>query len=161
VIQSYWRDPKGIDQGEEDLGKYAFHLFIGHHGIFSLTPFWLLMIPGVVLLFRARNGYGYSALAAMIVIVTVVCMTFYILRPPLDRNYGGMTSGFRWVYWLAPLWLIASLPAADWLAGKRWGRAIGYVLLALSVLSVVYPTWNPWTYPWLTNFWIYMGWEQF
>jgi hypothetical protein len=120
-----------------------------------------LIIPGVVLLSRKQLGYGYQALAGLIAIVTLVCVMFYILRPPLDRNYGGMTSGFRWVFWLAPLWLIAALPAADWLAPRRWGRALGYVLLALSVLSVAYPTWNPWTYPWLTNFWLYMGWEQF
>jgi hypothetical protein len=161
VIQSYWREPKGIDQGEPSFGKYATHLLIGHHGIFSLTPVWLLMIPGVVLLARPQKGYGYRALAALVGIVTIVCIAFYLLRPPLDRNYGGMTSAFRWVFWLAPLWLIAALPAADWLAAKRWGRVLAYVLLALSVLAVVYPTWNPWTYPWLTNFWLYMHWEQF
>jgi hypothetical protein len=161
IIPSYWRNPAGIDQGEEDLGKYTFHSLIGHHGIFSLTPVWLLILPGVVLLCRVDRGYGYRALAALIAILTVICVTFYILRPPLDRNYGGMTSGFRWVFWLAPLWLIAALPAADWLAYRRWARGLGYVLLALSVISVVYPIWNPWTYPWLTNFWLYMGWEEF
>ena len=161
VIQSYWRNPSGIDKGEPDLGKYALHALIGHHGIFSLTPIWLLIIPGVVLLARERSGYGYQALAAMIAIITVICVTFYILRPPLDRNYGGMTSGFRWVFWLAPLWLVAALPAVDWLAARRWGRGLAYVLLALSVVSVVYPTWNPWTYPWLTDFWLYLEWEEF
>ena len=123
VIPSYWREPKGIDQGETDLGKYTLHALVGHHGIFSLTPMWLLIIPGVVLLCRTQSGYGYPALAALVAIVTLVCVAFYILRPPLDRNYGGMTSGFRWVFWLAPLWLIAALPSADWLAPRRWGAA--------------------------------------
>jgi hypothetical protein len=161
VIQSYWRTPAGIDKGEPDLGKYTFHALVGHHGIFSLTPVWLFMIPGVVLLARQRSGYGYSALAVMITVITLICVTFYILRPPLDRNYGGMTSGFRWVFWLAPLWLLAALPAADWLSTRRWGRVLAYILLALSVISVVYPTWNPWTYPWLTDFWLYLEWEEF
>jgi hypothetical protein len=161
VIQSYWRDPRGIDGGEPDLGKYALHLLIGHHGIFSLTPIWLLIIPGVVLLSSVERGYGYRALAALVALITIVCVAFYLMRPPLDRNYGGMTSGFRWVYWLAPLWLLAALPVADWFSFRGWRRGLGYVLLALSVVSVVYPTWNPWTYPWLTNFWLYMGWEQF
>ncbi len=160
-IPSYWRNPAGVDRGEPNLGKYTFHALIGHHGIFSLTPIWLLIFPGVVLLARQRSGYGYSAMAGMMAIVSVICVTFYIVRPPLDRNYGGMTSGFRWVFWLAPLWLLAALPAADWLAARRWGRGLAYVLLGLSVLSVVYPTWNPWTYPWLTNFWLYMNWEKF
>jgi hypothetical protein len=161
VIQSYWRTPAGIDKGEAELGKYALHSLVGHHGIFSLTPVWLLIFPGVVLLCSIERGYGYRALAALVAIITLICVAFYILRPPLDRNYGGMTSGFRWVFWLAPLWLLGALPAADWLAARRWGRGLAYVLLALSVISVVYPTWNPWTYPWLTNFWLYMGWEEF
>jgi hypothetical protein len=161
TIPSYWREPKGIDKGEEDLGKYALHLLVGHHGIFSLTPVWLLIIPGLMILGQKQLGYGYAALSGMIAIVTLVCVAFYLLRPPLDRNYGGMTSGFRWVFWLAPLWLVGALPAADWASWQRWRRWLAYALLALSVVSVVYPTWNPWTYPWLTNFWLYMGWEQF
>lgn len=160
LIQSYWRDPKGIDKGEPNLGKYALHVLIGHHGIFSLTPVWLLMIPGVVILARSPR-YRYLALAVLIAVLTVVCVTFYILRPPLDRNYGGMTSGFRWVYWLAPLWLVAVLPAADWMSATRLRRGIACLLLVSSVISVAYPTWNPWTLPWLTNFWVYMGWEKF
>ena len=87
---------------------------IGHHGIFSLTPIWLLALPGIWLLGRR---YGLRDLALLIGGVTVVCVTFYIcFVKPLDRNYGGMTSGFRWVFWFAPLWLLAVLPAADWLA---------------------------------------------
>jgi hypothetical protein len=100
-------------------------------------------------------------LAALIAITSIICVTFFLIRPPLDRNYGGMTSGFRWVFWMAPLWLLSALPAADLLSTTRLRRALAYVLLALSVVSVAYPTWNPWTYPWLTNFWIYMGWEKF
>ena len=97
----------------------------------------------------------------MISSVGTVCVAFYILGvKPLDRNYGGMTSGFRWVFWMAPLWLLAALPAADWLA-RRAAPALGYVLLGLSVLSASYPTWNPWTQPWLTNLFLYLGWEKF
>ena len=94
----------------------------------------------------------------LILLISVVCVAFYISRPLADRNYGGMTSGFRWVFWMTPLWLLAVLPTADWLAPRRLGRLAGCVLLALSVLSVSYPVWNPWTHPWLQNLWIYMGW---
>ena len=69
----------------------------------------------------------------------------------INRNYGGGTSGLRWMFWLAPLWLLTMLPMADILSRRRWTRALALVLLALSVLSASYPTWNPWSHPWLMN----------
>ena len=69
-----------------------------------------------------------------------------------------MTSGFRWVFWFAPLWLVALLPAVDRLNCCRSGRGFALVLLAASALSASYPTWNPWTHPWLFDFFTSMGW---
>ncbi len=69
-----------------------------------------------MLLWRARR---FRELALLIAAAVVVCLTFYILRPQVDRNYGGMTSGFRWMFWFAPLWLVAMLPAADRLSSSR------------------------------------------
>jgi hypothetical protein len=157
IAQGYWRNPQGIDAGEASIGKYAFNLLIGHHGIFSLTPVWLLAIPGVFLLWLGAE-YRLRDLAILIALITVVCIAFYILRPTVERNYGGMTSGFRWVFWLAPLWLMAVLPAADKLSVSRWGRLLGCVFIAFSALSASYPIWNPWTQPWLMHLWEYMGW---
>jgi hypothetical protein len=71
-----------------------------------------------------------------------------------------MTSGFRWVFWLAPLWLAGMLPAAARLGQSRGAQFVAAVLLGFSALSVAYPTWNPWTLPWLTNFFTHMGWSQ-
>jgi hypothetical protein len=68
-----------------------------------------------------------------------------------------MTAGFRWMFWFAPLWLVALLPAADRLAASRWGRGLALVLLVLSVMSASYPTWNPWTQPWMWNALVYLG----
>jgi hypothetical protein len=153
VRDSYWRSPVGIDRGEPSIAKYVLHATVGHHGVFSLTPVWLLSIWGLVLLWRG----GRQDLALFIAALSVVCLGFYLSRPLGDRNYGGMTSGFRWMFWFAPLWLVALLPAADRLANWRAGRAVALVLLALSVMSVTYPTWNPWTQPWLWNFLTYLG----
>jgi hypothetical protein len=161
AYQSYWSEPKGIDLGEPSVAVYALHALVGHHGIFSLTPIFLLAIPGVVMLARRRD-YDLPALAAMIATVAIVCVGFYLfVVKPLDRNYGGMTSGLRWVFWMAPFWLLTALPTADWLSSRRWGRWLAYVALAISALSASYPMWNPWTYPWLTNFLIYLGWTKF
>jgi hypothetical protein len=151
--ESYWRNPTGIDRGEPSLAVYALHATIGHHGVFSLTPIWLLSIWGVGLWWRR----DMRALAAFIAILSAVCLAFYLTRPEMDRNYGGMTSGFRWMFWFAPLWLVALLPAVEKLSCCRAGRGFAAVLLAASAMSAAYPTWNPWTQPWLWNWLEYLG----
>ncbi|MEX0937985.1 MAG: hypothetical protein WDZ59_08985 [Pirellulales bacterium] len=158
--QSYWMDPAGIDRGEPSRAWYAMNVLVGHHGIFSLTPVWLLSVAGLVG-WLLSGDIKRRDLALLIGSVSLVCLVFYLMRPQVDRNYGGMTSGFRWMYWFAPLWLVVMLPAADWLSRRRWARGLGLVLLAWSVMSVSYPTWNPWTHPWLTNLFIYLRWESF
>jgi hypothetical protein len=35
---------------------YAFHMLVGHHGLFSLTPIWLLAVAGM--LYNLRGQYG-------------------------------------------------------------------------------------------------------
>jgi hypothetical protein len=169
---SYWRKARGIDTAgsQESRGVYAFHLLLGHHGAFSLTPIFLLSLVGILMLLRdlgpalfgdgkegaapevtARRGLTLAGLLTLG--VTAVVLAFYILfLDERKRNYGGWTSGPRWLIWLAPLWLVALLPAADWLARRRWGRVVGYALLAVSVLSVSYPQYSPWRHPWLYNF---------
>ncbi|HEX7447907.1 MAG TPA: hypothetical protein VF306_10200 [Pirellulales bacterium] len=154
VRESYWSNREArspIDQGEAEPASYAFHVLIGHHGIFSLTPVWLLSVIGLGML-CARGDPNWRALGLLIGSVSAACLVFYLTRPLDDRNYGGMTSGFRWAFWLAPLWLVGMLPAADAAGARRWSRWLALVLLALSALSVSYPTWNPWTQPWIYDF---------
>src|SRR5262249_9520465 len=93
LVSSYWRpeNRQGIDVGERSVGKYAANLLVGHHGIFSLTPIWLLAIPGVLMLWWNDN-YSKRDLAILILSISIVCIAFYISRPLADRNYGGMTS---------------------------------------------------------------------
>jgi hypothetical protein len=122
---------------------------VGHHGILSLTPAWLLSVWGGWLWLRGADRRLQLA-ALSVGLVTFVCLAFYLgVLPQRDRNYGGMTCGFRWLLWQAPLWLLVMLPGADRAARSRWGMAAACVLLAFSVLSASYPTWNPWTRPWI------------
>ena len=122
TIESYWKNPKGVDRGEASRGVYATHSLVGHHGIFSLTPIWLLSVVGLgVWMFRrgdARLRWSAAAVAA----ISLACIGFYLAQPLMNRNYGGVTSGPRWVFWLAPLWLLAMTPAADLMARRRWAR---------------------------------------
>ena len=155
---SYWQNRQSIDRGEPSPAVYALHALVGHHGIFSLTPVWLFTIAGLIAWLWPGGDRRLRELALMVAVVSLVCLVFYLTRPQLDRNYGGMTSGFRWMFWFAPLWLVAMLPAVDWVARRKWTRAVALGLLALSVLSVCYPTWNPWTHPWMLDWLHYLGW---
>lgn len=156
IVSSYWKNPVGLDRGEPSPALYAFHVLIGHHGIFSLTPVWILSVIGMGLWMRQASDVRLRWLAAGIAAMTVACIVFYLSQPTINRNYGGATSGLRWVFWLAPLWLLAMLPTVDRMAERRWMRGLGLTLLMLSALSAAYPTWNPWTHPWLWNFTHYL-----
>lgn len=159
--QSYWLDRQGIDVGEPTKLLYAVHVLVGHHGIFSLTPVWLLSMWGL-LLWAKSGDVDRRDIALMVAALTLVCLVFYIgFRPQEDRNYGGMTCGFRWMFWFTPLWLVVMLPAADRLARSTGGMMFAAVLLTMSCLSVTYPTWNPWTHPWIYHWLEWCGWQGF
>jgi hypothetical protein len=156
---SYWtpEGKRGIDRGEASRSIYAYNVLVGHHGIFSLTPIWVLSLAGLlVMLFGNRDGMrGY---ALMVLAVSGACLVFYLMRPLEDRNYGGVSSGLRWLFWLAPLWLVGMVPVCDALAKYRAGRFVGLALLLASGISAAYGWTNPWSHPWILDYWLYMQW---
>lgn len=158
MYHSYWTNPVGVDLGEPSLAKYVVHALVGHHGVFSLTPVWILSFIGMGLwLWRPPDG-RLRELALLVAGVTLVCLVFYLfVLSERDRNYGGMSSGFRWMFWFAPMWLLTMLPTLDRMAGRKWWRGMALAMLLVSVLSASYPTWNPWTHPWLWDFLRYLG----
>ena len=160
-IKSYWQDRQGIDKGEPSQVTYAINVLVGHHGIFSLSPIWLLSVAGMWMWLRSPDTTRRE-LAIGIAGMTAVCLIFYIgLRPQEDRNYGGMTSGFRWMFWFIPLWLVVMIPAADRLSRSTAGQIFSAVLLSFSALSASYPAWNPWVQPWLYNWMVWCGGKAF
>ena len=162
---------KGIDFANEAKDIYALHLLFGHHGWFSLTPIWLLAAFGLLTVgvgsasdvgkaVGGKKGSPWTPalFAAMTIVVSVVVIGFYIHK---TNNYGGFTSGPRWLFWLTPLWLLAVPAGADRLAGSRGGRLAAAVLLGFSVLSVFYPAWNPWRAQWLLQLMEFKGWVRY
>ncbi len=184
---SHWKNlpdksKRGIDwaKNRETKGAYAFHLLVGHHGWFSLTPIYVLALAGIGLgAWRlllsggrqppepSRGGLTYpetslrgltppaqeqsrlwAELAVATAFLSSVVIGYYIYK---SDNYGGWSNGPRWLMWLSPLWLLTLLPVVDWLAARRWGRMLGLVLLALSIVSAHYTDWNPWRHPWIYN----------
>ncbi len=163
---------KGLDFNDEPTTVYAFHLSLGHHGWFSLTPVWFVALAGLIALgirsapavrkLRGAKGTGWTVemFAAMTLVVSATVFAFYLTRTQ-SYNYGGNTSGPRWLFWLIPLWVLAIPPAADWLAKSAGGRLLGAVLLGASVLSAFYPAWNPWRNPWILQLMEYAGWLRY
>jgi len=161
---------KGIDFSREPTVIYAFHLLLGHHGWFSLSPVWFVALAGLVglaihsakdvrtLLSGKGTGTGWTPqlFATMTLTVSLIVFAFYLTRRE-SYNYGGNTSGPRWLFWLIPLWLLAIPPAADRLAASRAGRIACALLLGLSVLSVFYPAANPWRHPWILSLMEFTG----
>ena len=110
---------------------YAFHLFLGHHGVLSLTPIWVLAVGGLCssVFGTARRGRWRLTLVVSLAVYVVFAAVFaWIVN---TANYGGWTSGPRWFFWLTPLWLLALLPAAD-----RVGTASGVAVVAICCCGV-------------------------
>lgn len=147
---SHWakrHDPAkaiGIDFANDPKTTYAFHLLFGHHGLFSLTPVWLLSLLGFAM--QGTDTGAARATRRWGAIILAVVVAFYIVK---SNNYGGWTSGPRWLFWLTPLLLLAMIPAADRVANSRFARGLALCFLAASIFAVIYPWTNPWRHPWI------------
>jgi len=173
--KSYWLpgSKKGVDLGEPDRWNYVVHLLVGHHGVFSLTPIWFWMLCGSMFwliqgpeALSRSTGYRTESLdtntlkgirawllsergiAAALLSVTLACLVFYASREIEDRNYGGVSSGFRWLFWIIPGWIWLAIPALDRCASKPFFRGLVYLAIVLGIVSAVIPWGNPWSQPW-------------
>jgi hypothetical protein len=180
---SHWlrvtgEDKRGIDWARlrESRAAYAFHVFFGHHGLFSLSPIYWLTAAGLIIGLihwrrkampvpdheAGRAGNPPSRLPGFVfpltLFLSMVVIGFYLIK---TDNYGGWSNGLRWLMWLTPFWLLSMLPAVDRLAGRRWGRGLALLLLGVSIVSVTYRSWNPWRLPWLYNLMVDLGWPGY
>ena len=147
-VPSYWANPKGLDANQESPATYLFHCVLGHHGILSLTPIFLLSLVGLVSTKSWKHPLRPFLLPTAL--LTLAILGFYLSRTQ-NYNYGGSTSGLRWAFWLIPFWLVAMVPLIE-----RWwtSRGLRFLTLFLAVLSVTSSATalhNPWSHPWLYN----------
>lgn len=155
-VPSYWLEPSGIDRNLDSPQNYFLHCTIGHHGIFSLTPVFLLTLAGWLFLRRWRSS-PLREICWFSLGLTVIVLGFYLTRTG-NYNYGGVSSGLRWTFWLIPLWLITLIPVLDEWGGRRWFRVTSALFLLISVFSATYPHNNPWQAPWLQTALEQWGW---
>jgi len=137
----------GLDSNHEPPLVYLFHCTLGHHGILSLSPIFLFSLLAWIVP-RLSRGFRLRLMLWASAAITVVVLAFYLTRTE-NYNYGGNTSGLRWIFWLIPLWLASMIPVLDAMANSRGLRALAVALLAVSTFSAWYPIDNPWQHPWL------------
>ncbi len=147
--KSYWlsKNKRGVDLGEPSIARYAFHVLIGHHGVLSLTPFWFLSLIGLAVILRQPSDRTSFLIALAIAIVTTVCLSFYISRPLIDRNYGGVASGFRWLFWLIPAWFYFLPKGLEFASKTSTGKMLVILTLITSIFWATVPWANPWQSP--------------
>jgi len=150
-VPSYWLNPSVIDRGESSGWWYLFHCVLGHHGIFSLSPLFLVTLAGW--LWWPRTEPPATRLIQRLGLGLTVWVLGFYLRQTSSWNYGGVSCCLRWALWLVPLWLMGLLAPLD-----RWGRGAALrwltaALLGLSFYSASIPRDNPWQLPWLQTSW--------
>lgn len=148
---SYWNTPLEMDwfnKHPEPPAVYLFHMTLGHHGVFSLTPIFLFSLFGAV---REIGRRGKLSVVAWLTLVLTLAMFAFYTWNPKARNYGGSTQGLRWLFWLIPFWL-ALLPAGiEGGQRNRWVRGLSLAALAVSVFSIGYALRSPWSHPWVLD----------
>ncbi|MBA3311698.1 MAG: hypothetical protein H0T47_00195 [Planctomycetaceae bacterium] len=158
-VPSYWADPKGLDRNLDSPLVYFLHCTIGHHGILSLSPIFLITIASWLRMWT-RPAEPYRPLLWMGLAITVLILGFYLSRTE-NYNYGGNSVALRWAIWLVPFWLLALLPTLDDFADRRWFRGLAAMLLAVSTFSAWEAIANPWRPSWLYSVMESVGWIDY
>ncbi len=148
---SYWVSPLEMDwfdKHPEPWHTYLFHMLIGHRGMFSLTPIFLLAIVPMIKAMTGSEGKRMTVLAMMTGFLTVVLFGFYTYK---THNYGGSSQGLRWLFWIFPLWMIFVPKGFESGQTSRAMRWVGILCLGFSVLTVGYGMRIPWSHPWILD----------
>jgi hypothetical protein len=169
---SIWDTPLELDafnKTPEPYGVYLFHMTLGHHGVFSLTPIFLLSAWGALRLLR--GGGRFLTVWTWLTLLIVTVLAGYYLYNPAPWKVGGAMHPYVWIFLAIPglLALLALLSAIILL--RRGGEPMASVAWMTAVLTVVllaFYTWNPkarnyggsaqglrWLF-WLIPFWLLM-----
>lgn len=141
---SYWANPQGVDALREPKHIYAFHVLLGHHGMFSMTPLLCVSMVGLYQSLRRRTERFPEALCVLI--ATGILFTFYIRG---TNNYGGNCVGFRWAIAFTPLLFVFFV---EWMARTqlRWWHVTGVLT---SITITMYHNWQSFWTPWHESAW--------
>ncbi|MGQ9733396.1 MAG: hypothetical protein ACUVX8_19240, partial [Candidatus Zipacnadales bacterium] len=138
-------NPVGIDALHEPKYIYLINLLVGHHGFFTLSPAFIMMVVGLG--FALRNPRREIRQLGWFVLG--IGLFTIALNTATTNNYGGVCQGFRYLIWPVPLFVTAGSLTADRYGVSRWVRVSGVGLLFASVVSIGCCLNNPWSESWL------------
>jgi len=138
---SYWLEPAGIDALYQPKYTYFFHLLVGHHGLFSMTPVFVLGAWSLFSSFTRRSHRRPEALTVGLPLLA--SLLFLGIR---TRNYGGICAGLRWMIIVMPMLFLF---ATTWLDEHRsiWARVLFAVLVLVGLVVAADVPWadaGPW-----------------
>ncbi|MCH2200959.1 MAG: hypothetical protein MK102_03240 [Fuerstiella sp.] len=159
-IPSYWSHPQGLDSNAESMLTYLFHCVVGHHGLLSHTPVFLLSVWGWCRIRRVKNHKGLPGVMLVGMITSGLVLGFYLTRTQ-NYNYGGNSVALRWMLWLTPFWWFAMLEPVERLMTSGRGRMIGGTLLLVSVATATVSLPDPWRPSWIYRSMFQAGWIDY
>lgn len=142
---SYWSNPVGIDALDEPKWIYLINLLIGHHGFFTMSPIFILMLASLFLALRDNR----AEVRHLGWFVTTVFLFTVALNTLTTNNYGGVCQGFRYLIWPVPLFIMAATLKADAYGRARWVQVLAVIFLSASVVCAASCLDNPWSESWL------------
>lgn len=154
---SAWINPHWIDGLNDPKLVYLANMLIGHHGFFLMTPVLILCLVGLVR-HVCRTDAPRRGLAALTLLLTAAVVAVYTVK---TNNYGGVAQGFRWLFWLIPMWLLFLPDCVQLLAKRKNTRVICYTALAVSMLSVADALRKPWGDSWADQLFHALGWVSY
>jgi hypothetical protein len=128
---SYWSTPLEMDYFNvkpESYGVYLFHMTLGHHGVFSLTPIFLFSILGALRCLFGGKGH-LRALGWVTLVLALGLLVFTYQKPEMMRGFveSARITLNRQISTAAKVqglhWLSQFLPAegsTDPVPGRHW-----------------------------------------
>ncbi len=142
----YWTAPTGIDALNEPKYIYFFNILLGHHGLFSMTPVFILSAWSIIGSVIHRTGRFRESLTIGIPVLAVILLLGF-----RTRNYGGVCAGLRWMILAMPLLFVFTAQWIDEHRSRGWNYLLAFLALAGLAMLVDIPWAN--AGPWHNSAW--------
>ena len=118
--------------------EYAFHAFLGHHGLFSMTPIFCFSLYGIK---KAIEDKELRSLALVVAIPFCILCALYFSG---NRNYGGTCVGFRWFLGAGPMLFLFAAVAFEKIRFTTLVTCALFAAFLVGGINAQNALYNPW-----------------